>query len=96
MFVKFCLQVIDFGLSHVCRMGEKLHHTVGTPYYTAPEVLEGNDGVECDLWSIGVIMYIMLCGYPPFDGDNRGEVYTKIRKGRCQLSVFYSRCMSFI
>lgn len=52
---------------------------VGTPYYVAPEVLSGRVyNEECDLWSLGVIMYILLSGYPPFFGNNRAELFYKI------------------
>lgn len=55
---------------------------VGTPYYVAPEVLLGQYGVECDTWSLGVIMYTLLSGYLPFYGTTPGEVFERIRNGK--------------
>ena len=66
------IKLIDFGLSK--RFGtfnsNKLSTIVGTPYYIAPEVLKGSYDKSCDIWSLGIILYIFLCGYPPFEGDN--------------------------
>ncbi|KAF1795753.1 EF-Hand 1, calcium-binding site [Phytophthora cactorum] len=78
------LKVIDFGLS---RMDDGLSAgvmttRVGTPYYIAPEVLGRHYDKSCDLWSIGVIMYILLCGYPPFYGDTDPEIFASVRAGR--------------
>lgn len=78
------LKVIDFGLS---RMDDGLSAgvmttRVGTPYYIAPEVLGRHYDKSCDLWSIGVITYILLCGYPPFYGDTDPEIFASVRAGR--------------
>lgn len=79
------LKIIDFGLS---RFEDTSHMTtrVGTPYYIAPEVLEKKYDSSCDLWSIGVITFILLCGYPPFYGDNDAEIFRSIQSGKFAFS----------
>ncbi|KAJ6821261.1 calcium-dependent protein kinase 29 [Iris pallida] len=60
------LKAIDFGLSVFFKPGERFNEIVGSPYYMAPELLQQDYGPEVDIWSAGVILYILLCGVPPF------------------------------
>ena len=62
------IKIIDFGTSLVYDENKKLDEKLGTPYYIAPEVLAKNYGAKCDIWSCGVIVYIVLSGVPPFNG----------------------------
>lgn len=78
------LKVIDFGLSRVDdgATGGVMTTRVGTPYYIAPEVLGRHYDRSCDMWSLGVITYILLSGYPPFYGDSDPEIFASVRSGR--------------
>ncbi|XP_078149323.1 calcium-dependent protein kinase 10-like [Carex rostrata] len=75
------LKAIDFGLSVFFRPGEVFSEIVGSPYYMAPEVLRRHYGPEVDIWSAGVILYILLCGAPPFWAENEQGVAKKILDG---------------
>ena len=74
------IKVIDFGLSRNFDYKSKMNTKVGTAYYVAPEVLDGNYNEKCDVWSAGVILYILLSGEPPFNGPNDREIYKAISK----------------
>ncbi|MCQ2816332.1 MAG: protein kinase [archaeon] len=80
------IKLIDFGAANYVKPGEFLSLKIGSPYYIAPEVIEGKYGLECDLWSIGVILYILLVGYPPFEGDTNNEILQKISNGKYSLN----------
>ena len=73
-----CLKLIDFGLSKVMDGDNTLKGTVGTTFYMAPEVITGNYNEKCDIWACGVILYIMLCGKPPFYSQDEEELKKKI------------------
>jgi len=61
------IKIIDFGLSKKQADGKKMLKTVlGTPYYMAPEVLEGKYNSKCDIWALGVLLYVFMSGYLPF------------------------------
>lgn len=80
------LKVSDFGLSALIeskRQDGLLHTTCGTPAYVAPEVIsrKGYDGAKADIWSCGVILFVLLAGYLPFHDSNLMEMYRKIGKG---------------
>ena len=87
------IKVVDFGISKIFNpslsslneefggnenKSKKMSTKVGTLHYFSPEVIKGNYTEKCDVWSLGVILYILLCGYPPFIGANENEVIKNI------------------
>merc|ERR1711998_622492 len=83
------VKLTDFGLSKMIDEHSALMKTpVGTPGYVAPEVLHGKPGgydEKVDVWSMGVIIYILLCGFPPFYADNDAQLFAKIKAGNYQF-----------
>ena len=59
-----------------------MNKTYGTPYYIAPEVIKKSYDAKCDIWSCGVILYILLCGMPPFPGANDTMIMKNVARGK--------------
>ena len=74
------LKVADFGASWFFEPGEVLTEIVGSPYYVAPEVLDQRYGPKADIWSVGVVLYIMLSGAPPFWAETTEGIFEEVRK----------------
>ncbi len=76
------IKVIDFGMSKRFDSKHFMSEKVGTAYYISPEVLQGKYDEKCDIWSAGVILYIIICGYPCFNGEDDDEIFEAIQKGK--------------
>ncbi|KAK3220811.1 hypothetical protein Dsin_014781 [Dipteronia sinensis] len=74
------IKLADFGLATYIKPGQKLHGTVGSPFYIAPEVLTGGYNQAADVWSAGVILYILLSGMPPFWGNTKSRIFDAVRE----------------
>ncbi|XP_031373563.1 calcium-dependent protein kinase 1-like [Punica granatum] len=80
------LKTIDFGLSIFFKPGERFNDVVGSPYYVAPEVLKKRYGPEADVWSAGVILYILLSGVPPFWAETEQGIFEQVLHGDLDFS----------
>lgn len=87
-----CIKIVDFGLSNTYKEGELLKTACGSPCYAAPEMIAGKKyhGSRVDIWSSGVILFAMLCGYLPFEDPNTSQLYKKILAGDYQVPKFLS------
>ena len=76
------LKIVDFGLSNLYKKGEKLETACGSPCYASPEMIKNEkyDCLKSDIWSSGVVLYAMVCGYLPFEDDNTASLEDKILK----------------
>ena len=89
----FDIKLLDFGHSKIFspRICQNLNDTIGTLFYVAPEVLKNSYNEKCDIWSCGVIMYILLSGELPFTGVTEDEIKRKILNGRfCFYKKFFN------
>jgi calcium-dependent protein kinase len=77
----FNIKIIDFGTARIFSNKKKPQSIVGSSYYIAPEVLRQNYNKECDLWRVGVILYMFIVGHAPFDGCDDEEITGNIQRG---------------
>ena len=77
----FWIKIIDFGTAKIFKKSKNEKAVVGSSYYIAPEVLKQKYNEKCDTWSIGVIMYMIIVGKAPFDGENDEEILENIKTG---------------
>ena len=90
------VKLVDFGLSRYLK-SEKEITIVGTPYYLAPEVLQGVYSFECDMWSVGVVLYFALFGSVPFKAEDSTMLFQRIASSRPTFPVEASPdCVSFL
>lgn len=84
------IKIADFGFAKKCSKPNSLSTQCGTPGYVAPEILEGMPyDTQADMWSLGVIVYILLGGYPPFIEQNQRDLFRKIRNGQYKFHDEY-------
>ena len=93
------IKIADFGFSNTYVQGKLLDTWCGSPPYAAPEIFQGlnYNGEKLDIWSMGVILYVLVCGCLPFDGDSLQELRSRVLSGRYRIPYFLSRnCESLI
>lgn len=86
------IKLVDFGLSNTYQEGETLKTACGSPCYAAPEMIAGKryNGTEVDIWSCGVILFAMVCGFLPFEDPNTSNLYKKILNAEYKIPDFIS------
>jgi serine/threonine protein kinase len=91
------IKIIDFGFGNTFKSEELLDTFCGSPFYAAPEMILGKryEGPEVDMWSLGVILFALLCGHLPFDDENIKELYRKISSGSYTCPDYLSKGSCF-
>ncbi|XP_008825602.1 serine/threonine-protein kinase SIK1 [Nannospalax galili] len=87
------IKLADFGFGNFYKPGEPLSTWCGSPPYAAPEVFEGREyeGPQLDIWSLGVVLYVLVCGSLPFDGPNLPTLRQRVLEGRFRIPFFMSQ-----
>ncbi|XP_076372235.1 serine/threonine-protein kinase SIK3-like isoform X2 [Tachypleus tridentatus] len=86
------IKIADFGFSNYFEPGKRLSTWCGSPPYAAPELFEGKqyDGPKADIWSLGVVLYVLVCGALPFDGNTLQSLRTRVLAGKIRIPFFMS------
>ncbi|XP_046852954.1 serine/threonine-protein kinase SIK3-like isoform X2 [Xenia sp. Carnegie-2017] len=86
------IKIADFGFSNFFEKGKKLRTWCGSPPYAAPELFEGKEylGPEVDIWSLGVVLYVLVCGALPFDGSTLQSLRSRVLAGKFRIPFFMS------
>ena len=87
------MKVVDFGLSNTHDGGRLLSTACGSPCYASPEMIAGlqYDPLKADIWSSGIILFALLCGYLPFDDPDTQTLYNKIMRGDFEIPPYVSK-----
>ena len=89
---KMNVKIADFGFSNQFSPGQRLNTWCGSPPYAAPELFQGKEylGPEVDVWSLGVVLYVLVCGALPFDGSNLSKLRAKVIAGKFKVPFYMS------
>jgi serine/threonine protein kinase len=86
------IKLADFGFSNFYKKDSWLNTYCGSPPYCSPEIFEGRQyiGPETDVWSLGIVLYVMVCGVLPFEGANLQQLRDRVLSGRIRIPFFLS------